>query len=109
MMSVMRLLLELRAKAVLWDTVVLENKHPYVRRPTHALISLQSLFNMTPGDVSLCQEWLAEEYVKLDQRKRGPTVCQFLHTEKAFVTSSKSHRSVSLMIPSSYKVLYHSF
>lgn len=83
-MSVMRLLLELRANAILWDTVVLENKHPYMRQPTHPLTSLQPLFNMTPRDVYLCQEWLAEEYVKLDQRKRGPTVRQFLHTEKAF-------------------------
>lgn len=34
MISVMQLLLELRAKAVLWDTVILENKHPYMRQPT---------------------------------------------------------------------------
>lgn len=41
---------------------------------------------MTPEDVYLRQEWLAEEYVKSeDQRKRCPTVCQFLHIEKAFL------------------------
>lgn len=104
----MLLLLQLRAKAVFWDTVVLENKHPCVRQASHPLTSLKSLFSMAPEDVHLHQEWLKS--MSKDQRKRGPTVCQFLHTEKAFIPWSlpQSSQSVSVMIPSSYKVLYHS-